>query len=228
MSGGERPAMSFILIPLAVLLLAFVLSLSKKPLGRWIGALPLVPVLIFSLLVSNSGGNGFAELRWGLGLYFSLLASLAASILGFMGQILPDNQKLLAQDQTSNAPEGLAWKTDLASVEKVITGHKLIIVAVILLLINFVASIFAESSLGKTVMVGSMLAAIVVGISAFLRVGAALRYEMTTRVAILILIICPLINLITLTVLAIRIAVDLKSIGIQVGLFGANRASSSQ
>jgi len=228
MNGGRRPPELLILLPLILLVLAFVLSLGKKPLGRWIGAIPLVPFLIFSLLVSHSGGNGFAELRWGLGIYFSLLASLAASIIGFMGRVLPNNQTPFAHSHTSNSLETLPPDAkDPKMIQKVLNARRLMVVSVILLLVNFFVGLFGESSLVAFVTVSLALAAIVIGITAFLRVSAVLGYEITTRVVVSILIILPLINLITLIVLVVKVSSHLKSLGLHVGLFDTRTADFS-
>jgi len=228
MSGGQRPPFPFVVFPLVLLIVAFLLSLSKKPLGRWIGAIPLVPVLIFSLLASNSGGNGFTELRWGLGLYSSLLASLAASIQGFMGRIAPKDESL-GSSQSANGPQANPFTPeDQVAVNKVLSGYKLIIAAIGLLLVNVIAGLSGDSGLVVAISLISMLTAIVIGIFAIFRVGAVLRYEIPIRVVVTFLIILPLINLITLIVLAVKIAKHLRSIGIKVDWLGARKADMSQ
>ncbi len=228
MNGGRRPPEPLIWLPLILLVLAFVLSLGKKPLGRWIGVMPLVPFLIFSLLVSQSGGNGFAELRWSLGIYFSLLASLAASIIGFIGRVLPEDRNSLTHTQTVNSSgDSPLDGKDPAAIQRVLSGRRLMVISVLLLLLNFFASLLGENSVVTAVSVVSALTAIAIGITAFLRVSGVLQYEITTRVVVSILIILPAINLITLIVLIVKVSGYLKSLGLQVGLFDAQTADFS-
>ncbi len=229
MFGGQSQPIPSILWSFLLLVITFLLSLCKRPLGRWIGVIPLVPVLIFSDLASNSGGDGYIQLRWGLGLYASLLASLAASILGFMGRSAPEHQQMLVQDQLVNAPKDSPLNVkDQAGVKKVLRGYKLIIVAIVLLLIVVVFELFGANKLVPTVTLMTGLAAIGIGIFAFLRVAAVLHYEIPIRVVVSILILLPLINIITLIVLAIKIGIHLQSIGIQISLLGAKKADISQ
>jgi hypothetical protein len=209
----EASEITFVLI---VLIVAFILSFNKKPLGRWIGTLPLLSALILLHSESNpSWGNGFTQIRLGVGLHFCLLASIAALILGFMGE---SSQKLNSLFMSSK----LSLKKDLpldvenqAAVAKVLNGHKLIVLAIVLLLVSLVSLVVDD----KQVSIVSWWAAVVIGIFALLRVGAILRYEVPTLIVVSICILLPLFNLFTLTVLAIKIGLILKSNGIQVGSF---------
>lgn len=229
MNGGPRPPEPLVLLPLILLVLAFVLSLGKKPIGRWIGILPLIPFLIFSLMVSQSAGDGFAQLRWSLGIYFSLLASLAASVIGFAGRVFPGDQNLTAQNPTSNA-----WGTsplnaeDPGAIQKLLSGRMLMAVSIILLLVNFLASLFEGNSFAALISIVSVLAAIVIGITAYLRVSTVLQHEITTRIVVSILMVLPLANLITLIILLVKISGHLKSAGCQAGIFSGQLAHLSQ
>jgi hypothetical protein len=229
MNGGPRPPNPLFMLPLILLVLAFVLSLGKKPVGRWIGILPLVPFLIFALMVSQSAGDGFAQLRWGLGIYFSLLASLAASVIGFAGRVFPGNKNLAAQNPTHSA-----WGTlplnpeDPGAIQKLLSGRMLMAVSIILLAVNFLAGFFQGNSFADLISIVSMLTAIVIGIVAYLRISTVLQHEISTRIVVSILIALPLANLITLIVLAVKISGYLKSVGCQAGIFGAQMAQISQ
>lgn len=195
---------------LFALIIAFVLSFNKNPLGRWIGVFPL---LAFASLAwsSKSGGNGFIEVSASLGYYLCLLASLVASILGFVRE---SNHKLnsLLTRFTLSPKEELPFNVeDKGEVAKILKGYRLILLALVLTFIGAVAG-------DKDVFAYTWLAVIVIGVFAFLKVGAVLRYEVPTRIVVSICILLPWINLFTLTVLAIKIGLLLKSNGVRVKL----------
>ena len=83
--GGTRPPDGEIGLPLLFLIVAFLFSLRKKPLGRWIGILPIMSVFFFSKLFGEDG-NGFVGLQWRIGLFLCFWVSLAAAIIGFIGR----------------------------------------------------------------------------------------------------------------------------------------------
>lgn len=83
--GGNRAPLPPVFLSLLLLVVAFAFSLRRKPLGRWIGILPLIA--LFFLAQSFVGVENFmasVQPRWGL--LFATLCSLVAAVFGFIGR----------------------------------------------------------------------------------------------------------------------------------------------
>lgn len=197
-----------------VLLITFVLSFCKQPLGKWIVGLPLLAVLILFRVVSNStSGSGVFEVSLGAGIYCCLFASLAATILGFKGGTGKLSKLVTILNNPSSKGKPLSVE-DPAVVAKLLTRFKWLVFSIAALLLAFILS-----EVGGIITLFSWVVATVFAVVAFLRLAAVLQYEIPTRIAISLCILFPLINVITLAVLAVRIGSLLKSNGVQINLF---------
>jgi hypothetical protein len=78
-------------------LVAFLICMRKKPIGRWIGILPLGS---FWFLFNNieEGGNVLVSLKPLLGIYLATLSALVAAVIGFIGRTIPSAEPTKAMD----------------------------------------------------------------------------------------------------------------------------------
>lgn len=108
--------------------------------------------------------------------------------------------------------------TQLQYMEKVASGQKLVLWAVLLNLITY----------GLTYVIGDIalllgIGAIVLSLVGLFKLASGLAYSTGAAIGFLILLFIPLIGLITLLVLNSKATKALRAAGYKVGLFGASR-----
>jgi len=109
---------------------------------------------------------------------------------------------------------------DVPSIEKVASGQKLIIYAI---LVNFLTAALV-AAFGNIEIAGLLgIAAIVMALIGMFRLAGGLGYSTAVKIILLVLLIIPLISLITLLVLNSRATKALRGAGYKVGLLGARR-----
>lgn len=109
------------------------------------------------------------------------------------------------------------------ALPKVASGQRLIIHAILL---NILAGILGAAVGGEVVaaLVGLVaIVALVVGLVGLVRLASGLGYSISWRVFLIVLMLIPLINIITLLVLNSRATKALRAGGYKVGLGGASR-----
>ncbi len=108
--------------------------------------------------------------------------------------------------------------TGVQPIEKVASGQKLIIYAI---LVNFL-TIGLMAAFGDIAgLVG--IVAIVMSFIGMFRLASGLGYSTATKIFLLVLLVVPLVGLITLLVLNSRATKALREAGYKVGLLGARR-----
>ena len=105
-----------------------------------------------------------------------------------------------------------------ARIEKVASGQKLIIYAI---LIN-IASILLQLALGPVAGLLNLVA-IVLSLVGIVRLASGLGYSLAIKILLIILMFIPLINLITLLVINSKAINKLREAGYKVGLMGASK-----
>jgi hypothetical protein len=87
---GSMPPDGPTALCLIVLLVGFLLTLvKKKPIGRWIGILPLITVLKFASIFGADQNNIVFSMKFLFGAYLVFWLSLALAIIGFRGREEP-------------------------------------------------------------------------------------------------------------------------------------------
>jgi hypothetical protein len=104
------------------------------------------------------------------------------------------------------------------SIEKVATGQKLIIYAI---LVNFLAMALVRAFGGIAGLLG--IVAIVLSLAGLMRLGSGLQYSTGKKILLVPLMFVPLISIITLAILNSRATKSLRAAGYRVGLLGASR-----
>lgn len=108
-------------------------------------------------------------------------------------------------------------------IEKVRTGQRLLIVAILL---NLVAQTMRFTTVEPTLVLtsaGVALFAVGLSILGIVRMSGGLGFNLGLQFAFGILMFIPLVNLITLFVLNAKATRALREAGLRVGFFGANR-----
>ena len=109
-------------------------------------------------------------------------------------------------------------ETAAQKIEKVASGQKLIIYAI---LVNFL-TLGLKAAFGDIAgLVG--IVAIVMSLIGMFRLASGLGYSTGAKVGLVILLLVPLVGLITLLVLNSRATKALRGAGYKVGLLGARR-----
>jgi hypothetical protein len=106
---------------------------------------------------------------------------------------------------------------DSEDIEKVRTGQKMLIYAILL---NFVTYGFQGAGLpviGVLVAIGALILSLV----GIFRVGSGMGFGTVAKIGLVLLMFVPLVNLITLLVLNGRATKMLREAGYAVGLLGA-------
>ena len=106
--------------------------------------------------------------------------------------------------------------SDVRPIEKVASGQKLIIYAI---LVNFL-TIGLMAAFGDIAGVVNIVA-IVMSLVGMFRLAGGLGYSTVAKIFLLVLLIVPLVGLITLLVLNSRATKALRQAGYTVGLLGA-------
>ncbi len=115
----------------------------------------------------------------------------------------------LETDQTS---------VDIQPIEKVASGQKLIIYAI---LVQFL-TIGLQAAFGEIAgLVG--IIAVVMSLVGMFRLASGLSYSTGAKIVLVLLLLVPLIGLITLLVLNSHATKALRAAGYKVGLLGAHR-----
>lgn len=112
--------------------------------------------------------------------------------------------------------------TDEVALEKIRSGHRLIIFG---LLANFI-SLGARAS-DPAIYLSIALIAAVMAIMGLLRLASGLRYGWGKKALLVILQFFPLINMVVLVVVSLRATKVLRAAGYKVGFFGAAARASS-
>jgi hypothetical protein len=124
----------------------------------------------------------------------------------------------MVDDNPYNTPDSnvRVKPDDDAEVQKVISGQKLILYAILL---NIGANILAA----RIPMVGivAFLAAGVMAISGLAKVCTGLRYHVAAIVAFCLMMIVPLLNLVVLVMINHKATARIRDAGYEVGLMGA-------
>lgn len=108
--------------------------------------------------------------------------------------------------------------SDVRLIEKVASGQKLIIYAILvnILAIGLVAVFGDIAGLVSVV-------ALVIALVGMFRLAGGLGYSTAAKIFLLVLVVLPLIGLITLLVLNSRATKALREAGYKVGLFGVRQ-----
>jgi hypothetical protein len=104
------------------------------------------------------------------------------------------------------------------SIEKVATGQKLIIYAI---LVNFLTMGLVAAFGDIAALLG--IVAIVLSLAGLMRLGSGLHYSTGKKILLVLLMFVPLISIITLAILNSRATKALRAAGYRVGLLGASR-----
>jgi hypothetical protein len=104
------------------------------------------------------------------------------------------------------------------SIEKVATGQKLIIYAI---LVNFLTMGLVAAFGDIAALLG--IVAIVLSLTGLMRLGSGLHYSTGKKILLVLLMFVPLISIITLAILNSRATKALRAAGYRVGLLGASR-----
>ena len=107
---------------------------------------------------------------------------------------------------------------DNLNIERVASGQKLIIYAI---LINIVATILQMAVHPAIGLVG--LVSLVMSIIGVVKLATGLSSSLIAKIIYVVLMFIPLINLITLLVLNSRATKELRANGYKVGLLGASK-----
>jgi hypothetical protein len=126
----------------------------------------------------------------------------------------------MSQKNPYEAP-GAPFQTNPAEgidAPRVASGQKLVIYACLVYILAGVA----QSQIGR---VGGLLAlpALVMALVGVVQVMSGLAWSLFARIAVLVLMFVPLINLITLLVVNSRATAALRNAGYRVGFFGASK-----
>ena len=109
------------------------------------------------------------------------------------------------------------------TLEKVRTGQRLVIIAILL---NLVAQTMRFTTIEPALVLASaVLALLAVGLSilGIVRMSGGLGFNLGLQFVFGILMFIPVVNLITLFVLNAKATRALREAGLRVGFFGANR-----
>lgn len=102
--------------------------------------------------------------------------------------------------------------------EKVASGQKLVIFAILL----YFLTIALQVAIGP--MAGLLgIAVLVLALIGIFRIGSGMDFSLITKIVLVILMFVPLVNLITLFILNMRATRRLREAGYKVGLLGASR-----
>jgi len=105
------------------------------------------------------------------------------------------------------------------TIERVATGQKLLIYA----LLVFLFSAVLRAAFGEVGGALGGIAGLILSLVGLFYVGSGMGYSMGLIVIFCVLMVIPLINMITLVVLNSRATKALRAAGYKVGLFGASR-----
>lgn len=117
-------------------------------------------------------------------------------------------------------------RSDAHLTEKVASGQKLIIYALLVQVVAGALMGVLGDTVGLTGLVAggtALIGAVVISFVGMFRIAGGLGYSNVAKVFLLVLLLLPLIGLITLLVLNSRATKRLREAGYKVGLMGARR-----
>ena len=124
------------------------------------------------------------------------------------------------QPNPYEAPKATVGGVDASEdTEKVRSGQKMLIYAILLNFVNFALQAAGTPLLGLLV----ALTALVMSLVGIFRVASGMGFGIAVKILLVILMFVPLVNLITLLILNSRATKLLREAGYTVGLMGASR-----